>query len=78
MFCKQIPGGTLDAKAASTEMVRSFMKLSGVLDIDSPGTRFWMLYGTPHVKGKPFIWSEPLWNWQPLRDIPDRLDGRLR
>ena len=58
-------------------MVRSFMKLSGVLDIDSPDTGFWMLYGTPHVKGKPFIWSESLWNWQPLRDVPDRLDGKF-
>ena len=31
----------------------------------------------PHVKGKPFIWSESLWDWQPLRDVPDRLDGRF-
>lgn len=74
-YPKQFPGGAIDAKVASTEMVRSFMKLSGVLDIDSPDTGFWMLYGTPNVKGKPFIWSESLWNWQPLRDVPDRLDG---
>jgi hypothetical protein len=34
-----------------------------------------MLYGTSHVRGKPFIWSESLWSWQKLRDVPDRVDG---
>ena len=34
-----------------------------------------MLYGTPHVNGKPFIWSESLWDWQELRDVADRLEG---
>jgi hypothetical protein len=74
-YPKQIPDGALDAKVADTAMVRSFMGLSGILDIDSPAAGFWMLYGTPHVKGKPFIWSESLWDWQPLRDVPDSLDG---
>jgi hypothetical protein len=74
-YPKQIPDGALDAKVADTAMVRSFRGLSGIIDIDSPSTGFWMLYGTPHVKGKPFIWSESLWNWQPLRDVPDSLDG---
>lgn len=76
-YPKQIPDGALDAKVASTGMVRSFMGLSGTLDTGSPATGFWMLYGTPHVKGKPFIWSESLWGSQPLRDVPDRLDGRF-
>jgi hypothetical protein len=74
-YPKQIPDGALDSKAGDTAIVRSFMGLSGVLDTGSPATGFWMLYGTPWVKGKPFIWSESLWAWQPLRDVPDRLDG---
>jgi len=74
-YPKQIPDGALDAKVASTDMVRSFMGLSGSLDTESPNTGFWMLFGTPHINGKPFIWSESLWDWQPLRDVPDRLEG---
>jgi hypothetical protein len=35
-----------------------------------------MLYGTPRIKGKPFIWSKSASSWQPLRDVPDRLDGK--
>ncbi len=72
---KQIPYGSVDAKVGSTSMVRAFMGLSGTLDAWSSATGFWMLYGTPHVKGKPFIWSQSLWSWQTLRDVPDRLDG---
>jgi hypothetical protein len=72
---KQIPDGAVDAKAGSTAMVRSFMGLSGILEPSSSNTGFWMLFGTPHVEGKPFIWSESLWSGQPLRDVPDRLDG---
>ncbi|MDA8105876.1 MAG: hypothetical protein M0Z71_10915 [Nitrospiraceae bacterium] len=48
---------------------------TGILDTESPFTGFWMLYGTPHVNGKPFIWSESLWDWQELRDVADRLEG---
>jgi hypothetical protein len=76
-YPKQIPDGAIDAKVGFTSMVRSFMGLSGILDAESPATGFWMLYGTPYIKGKPFIWSKSLWNWQPLRDVPDRLDGRF-
>jgi len=76
-YPKQIPDGSLDAKVGSTGMVRSFMGLAGILDTESPATGFWMLYGTPRVQGKPFIWSESLWSWQPLRDVPDRLDGKF-
>jgi hypothetical protein len=74
-YPKTIPDGSVDAKVASTEMVRSFMKLSGEFDVSSKQTGFWMLYGTPEVKGKPFIWSESAWREQKLRDVPDRLDG---
>ncbi len=76
-YPKQIPDGALDSKVGDTAMVRSFMGLSGILDMDSPATGFWMLFGTPWVKGKPFIWSKSLWSWQPLRDVPDRLDGKF-
>lgn len=74
-YPKQIPDGAIDAKVGSTAMVRSFMDLSGILDTESSNMGFWMLYGTPHVRGKPFIWSESLWSWQPLRDVPDSVDG---
>ncbi len=76
-YPKQIPDGSIDAKAVSASMVRSFMKLSGILDTASSTTGFWMLYGSPSIKGKPFIWSQSLWNWQTLRDVPDRIDGRF-
>jgi hypothetical protein len=74
---KQVPDGSVDAKVGSVAMVRSFMGLSGVLDTKSPATGFWMLYGTPHVNGAPFIWSQSSWKWQTLRDVPDRVDGRF-
>ncbi len=74
-YPKQIPDGSIDSKVATTEMVRSFSRLSGALDTSSPNKGFWMLYGTPRVNGKPFIWSESSWKWQTLRDVPDRLDG---
>jgi hypothetical protein len=74
-YPKQVPDGSVDSKAGSTSMVRSFMGLSGVLDTSSSAKGFWMLYGTPTVNGAPFIWSQSSWKWQTLRDVPDRLDG---
>jgi hypothetical protein len=76
-YPKQIPDGSVDSKAGSTSMVRSFMALSGVLDTSASNTGFWMLYGTPIVNGTPFIWSQSSWKWQTLRDVPDRLDGKF-
>jgi len=76
-YPKQVPDGAVDAKAASSAMVRSFMDLDGVVDIRSRTTGFWMLYGTPKVKGKPFVWSDSAWWPQTLRDVPNRLDGRF-
>ena len=72
---KQIPDGSVDAKATSTQMVRDFMALSGTLDVTSGATGFWMLFGTAKVGGLPFIWSQSSWSWQKLRDVPDRVDG---
>lgn len=77
-YPKIIPDGAIDAKAASTEMARSFMSLSGKLDMQSRTTGFWMRYGTASVKGAPFVWSQSSWKWQKRRDVPDRLDGSFR
>lgn len=74
-YPKTIPDGAVDAKAASSSMVRSFMGLSGTLDLSATTDGFWMLYGTPYVNGTPFIWSQSVWKWQKLRDVPDRIDG---
>ncbi len=74
-YPKQIPDGSFDSKVGSTAMVRTFMQLSGILDPSAANTGFWMLYGTPRVNGKPFIWSESSWKWQKLRDVPDRVEG---
>jgi hypothetical protein len=74
-YPKQIPDGSVDSKVASTSMVRSFMGLSGILDLSTSNTGFWMLYGTAKVNGAPFIWSQSLWKWQTLRNVPDLLDG---
>lgn len=74
-YPKRLPDGSIDAKVGSTAMVKAFMKLSGTLDTSATDTGFWMLYGTPRIDGKPFIWSESLWKSQKLRDVPDRVDG---
>jgi hypothetical protein len=74
-YPKTIPDGSVDSKAASTSMVRSFMGLSGAMDTSASNTGFWMLYGTAKVNNTPFIWSQSLWKGQKLRDVPDRLDG---
>ena len=74
-YPKMVPDGSIDAKVGTTEMVRSFMALSGELDLRAKTTGFWMRYGTPVVNGTPFIWSQSSWKWQKLRDVPDRVDG---
>lgn len=53
------------------------MRLKGILDTRSSTTGFWMLYGTPYVNGKPFIWSQSLWSGKTLRNVTDRLDGHF-
>ncbi len=76
-YPKQIPDGSIDSKAGSTEMVRAFMGLSGTLDTSATNSGFWMLYGTAKINGTPFIWSQSLWKTQKLRDVPDRVDGKF-
>jgi hypothetical protein len=74
-YPKQVPDGSVDSKAASTSMVRSFMGLSGVMDTSASNTGIWMLYGTARINGASFIWRQSSWKWLKLRDVPDRLDG---
>ena len=74
-YPKQIPDGTVDAKAATASMAQAAKGLQGVLDVNSPAAGIWMLYGTAHVNGAPFIWSRSSWSWQTRRDVPDVLDG---
>lgn len=74
-YPKQIPDGTVDAKATAASTALASMKLEGILDVESPATGIWMLYGTARVNGAPFVWSRSSWNWQPRRDVPDVLDG---
>jgi hypothetical protein len=76
-YPKMIPDGSIDAKAASTTMALDFMKLQGKLNLSSDKKGFWMLFGTPHVNGEPFIWSKSSWKWVKLRDVPDRLEGQF-
>ena len=52
-----------------------FMALDGRLAWDAPSQGFWMLFGTPHVDGLPFIWSRSQWSSWQHPDVPDVLDG---
>lgn len=74
-FPKTVPDGSIDAKAASAGMALATMDLKGELDRTSDNRGIWMLYGTAHVNGKPFIWSRSSWSWVKLRDVPDVVDG---
>lgn len=67
--------GAIDAKVVTGSMVRSFMNLQGVLDINWNNPAYWMRYGTPSVNGKPFIWSQSPWPNMPHFGVPDVVDG---
>jgi len=69
------PVGSIDAKVASASMARAFMPLSGTLDRDAPTMGFWMLFGTAHIDGQPFVWSRSQWSSWSHPDVPDVLDG---
>jgi hypothetical protein len=77
LYPKTIPDGSVDSKVVSEATVAAFMNLAGTLDTTSPAKGFWMLFGTPAVNGEPFVWSHSAWRAQPLRDVPDRLEGRF-
>jgi hypothetical protein len=72
---KTVPDGALDAKVIAASQVGWVRTLAGVLDASVQQPIFWMKYGTATVNGKPFIWSESAWKGQPLRLVPDRVDG---
>jgi hypothetical protein len=74
-YPKTIPDGSVDAKVATSNYVLNAMNFSGNFDVDSLNTGFWMKFGSPHVNGTPFVWSESQWKDQKLRDVPDRIDG---
>jgi len=75
-FPKTIPEGSVDAKAVSASMISYVSNLKGILDLKSPNRSFWMKFGTPVIKGEPFIWSRSRWKGQKLRDVPDSVDGK--
>lgn len=76
-FQKQIPDGSVDAKAASASMVRDFMTLQGISDLAYKKTSFGMLFGSAHINGPPFIWSQSVWPTQKLRDVSNVWDGEF-
>jgi len=56
-------------------MARAFMPLSGTLDANARTTGFWMLFGSAHIDGQPFVWSPSPWSSWSHPDVPDVLDG---
>lgn len=79
-YPKTIPDGAVDAKAYSVGEVRKLLAgLRRTPKEDGGKTAFWMLYGTPVIDGKPFIWSKSQWmkykESQNKDFVPDRLEG---
>ena len=79
-YPKTIPDGAVDAKVYSASKVRELLKSLRYVPNEKGGkTAFWMLYGTPKIDGKPFIWSESQWaEYKKGQDkdlVPDRLEG---
>ncbi len=77
---KTIPDGAIDAKVYSAEKVRHLLQnLKFKPNPDGGKTSFWMVFGTPYIKGKPFRWSESQWadlkKGQAIDLVPDTLDG---
>lgn len=79
-YPKTIPDGAVDAKAFSCDKVCQLLdSLKFQPNEQSTKTSFWMLYGVPFFKGKPFVWSESQWKEykeDPEKDfVPDELSG---
>lgn len=79
-YPKTIPDGAVDAKVYSANEVERLLKELKYIPNERGGkTAFWMLYGTPKIDGKPFIWSESQWaeykKGQDKDMVPDRLEG---
>lgn len=79
-YPKTIPDGAVDAKVYSARKVKELLAgLRRTPNKNGGKTAFWMLYGTPKIDGKPFIWSESQWaEYKEKQDkdlVPDRLEG---
>ena len=79
-FPKTIPDGAIDAKVFSSDKVMKLLdNLKFTPNAKGGKDSFWMLYGTPKIGGKPFIWSTSKWakekQSQAVDAVPDRLEG---
>lgn len=79
-YPKTIADGAIDAKVFSTEKVKKLLaSLTFTPNVKDGKNSFWMLFGTPKISGKPFIWSESPWAKEkaskPIDVVPDRLEG---
>lgn len=80
-YPKTIPDGAVDAKVFSAKAVKELLdKMKNCVPDERGGlTSFWMLYGTPKIDGKPFVWSESQWKEykknQETDFVPDKLEG---
>ena len=79
-FSRIRPDGSVDAKAVSASMVKDILdNLKYMPNKNSTKTGFWMKFGTPHVHGRPFIWSQSMFkefkSHESVDYIPDSLDG---
>lgn len=79
-YPKTIPDGAVDAKVYSAQAVKCLLnKIKFIPNKNGGEKSFWMLYGTPVIDGKPFIWSESKWSEYKKRQdkdfVPDRLEG---
>ena len=80
-FTKSRPDGSIDAKVVTSSIIKNFLTTAQFIpDKNSKKTSFWMKFGTPLLEGKPFIWSESLYNKfkssQEIDYVPDALDGK--
>jgi len=73
----KVPDGAIDAKTISSSMMSYVYNMSGQLDFESETQTFWMKFGTAKINNTPFIWSESDWSDQPLRNVPDVVDGEF-
>lgn len=79
-YPKTIADGAIDAKVFSTDKVKKLLaSLTFTPNAKGGKNSFWMLFGTPKISGKPFVWSESLWAkekaGEPIDVVPDRLEG---
>lgn len=79
-YPKTIADGAIDAKVFSTDKVKKLLSsLTFTPNAKGGKNSFWMLFGTPKISDKPFVWSESQWAdkkaSEPIDVVPDRLEG---